>query len=83
MRDGILHVSAREHRSGKEAEVEVKPTYGLTDQQVERTMVPRFCSITRRTDMQERQQITRRKNQARDDSDCGEEGQEPCCVAEC
>jgi molecular chaperone DnaK/molecular chaperone HscA len=28
--NGILHVSAREQRSGKEAEVEVKPTYGLT-----------------------------------------------------
>src|SRR5580693_8472498 len=33
--NGILHVSAREQRSGKEAEVEVKPTYGLTDEQVE------------------------------------------------
>jgi molecular chaperone DnaK (HSP70) len=34
--NGILHVSAREQRSGKEAEIEVKPTYGLTDEQVER-----------------------------------------------
>src|SRR5271169_4667460 len=36
--NGILHVSAREQRSGKEAEIEVKPTYGLTDEQVE-TMI--------------------------------------------
>ena len=33
--DGILHVTAREQRSGKEAQIEVKPTYGLTDEQVE------------------------------------------------
>jgi len=29
--NGILHVSARELRSGKEAEIEVQPSYGLTD----------------------------------------------------
>jgi len=28
--NGILHVSARELRSGKEAEIEVQPSYGLT-----------------------------------------------------
>src|SRR5438105_8339565 len=36
--NGILHVSAREQRSGKTAQVEVKPSYGLTDEQVE-TMI--------------------------------------------
>ena len=36
--DGILKVTAKEQRSGKEAEIEVKPTYGLTDEQVE-TMI--------------------------------------------
>jgi molecular chaperone DnaK len=33
--DGILHVSALEQRSGQAAQIEVKPTYGLTDEQVE------------------------------------------------
>src|SRR5438552_930680 len=33
--NGILHVSAREQRSGKIAEIEVQPSYGLTDEQVE------------------------------------------------
>ncbi|HSW49488.1 MAG TPA: Fe-S protein assembly chaperone HscA [Bryobacteraceae bacterium] len=32
---GILHVAARDMRTGKEQNVEVKPSYGLTDQQVE------------------------------------------------
>src|ERR1700689_2622780 len=40
--NGILHVSAREQRSGKEAEVEVKPTYGLTDEQVETMILDSF-----------------------------------------
>ena len=35
--NGILHVSAREQRSGKEAEIQVQPSYGLTDEQVEGT----------------------------------------------
>jgi molecular chaperone DnaK len=33
--NGILQVSAREQRTGKEQSVEVKPSYGLTDEQVE------------------------------------------------
>src|SRR5256714_5679918 len=37
--NGILHVSALEQRSGKEAEIEVKPTYGLTDEQVEKMIL--------------------------------------------
>ena len=40
--NGILHVSAREQRSGKEAEIEVKPTYGLTDEQVESMILDSF-----------------------------------------
>src|SRR5258705_12249820 len=40
--NGILHVSAREQRSGKEAEGEVKPTYGLTDDQGETVILDSF-----------------------------------------
>jgi molecular chaperone DnaK len=40
--NGILQVSAREQRSGQQAEVEVKPTYGLTDEQVETMILESF-----------------------------------------
>ncbi len=37
--DGILTVEAVELRSGVKQEVEVKPTYGLTDEQVEKMLI--------------------------------------------
>src|SRR5208283_4627776 len=40
--NGILHVSARELRSGKESEIEVQPSYGLTDDQVESMILDSF-----------------------------------------
>src|SRR5665213_1884411 len=40
--DGILQVSAREQRSGLAAEIEVKSTYGLTDEQVESMILDSF-----------------------------------------
>jgi molecular chaperone DnaK (HSP70) len=40
--DGILQVSAREQRSGQAAQIEVKPTYGLTDEQVESMIFDSF-----------------------------------------
>jgi Fe-S protein assembly chaperone HscA len=40
--DGILQVSAREQRSGMQAQIEVKPTYGLTDEQVESMILDSF-----------------------------------------
>jgi Fe-S protein assembly chaperone HscA len=40
--NGLLHVSATEQRSGKAAEIEVKPTYGLTDEQVESMILESF-----------------------------------------
>jgi Fe-S protein assembly chaperone HscA len=40
--NGILHVSAREQRSGKEAEIDVQPSYGLTDEQVESMILDSF-----------------------------------------
>jgi len=40
--NGILRVSAREQRSGKEAEIDVQPTYGLTDEQVENMLLESY-----------------------------------------
>src|SRR5271163_2034232 len=40
--NGILQVSAREQRSGQQAQIEVKPTYGLTDEQVESMILDSF-----------------------------------------
>jgi molecular chaperone DnaK len=40
--NGILQVKAREQRSGLEAQIEVKPTYGLTDEQVETMILDSF-----------------------------------------
>jgi Fe-S protein assembly chaperone HscA len=40
--NGILHVSAREQRSGKAAEIQVQPSYGLTDEQVETMILDSF-----------------------------------------
>jgi molecular chaperone DnaK (HSP70) len=40
--NGILHVSAREQRSGKAAEIDVQPSYGLTDEQVEGMILESF-----------------------------------------
>ena len=37
--DGILKVSAKELRSGIEQSIEVKPQYGLTDQEVEQMLL--------------------------------------------
>ncbi|MGB7556676.1 MAG: Fe-S protein assembly chaperone HscA [Candidatus Korobacteraceae bacterium] len=40
--NGILHVSARELRSGKESDIQVQPSYGLTDEQVENMILDSF-----------------------------------------
>jgi molecular chaperone DnaK/molecular chaperone HscA len=59
--NGILHVSAREQRSGKEAEIEVKPTYGLTDEQVEEMILSSFDNAEE--DIRQRQ-VIEAKNEA-------------------
>ena len=40
--NGILSVGARELRTGIEQAIEVKPSYGLTDQEVERMLIESF-----------------------------------------
>ena len=40
--NGILNVTARDQRTGKEHSVEVKPSYGLTDEQVEKMILESF-----------------------------------------
>jgi Fe-S protein assembly chaperone HscA len=40
--NGILQVQAKEQRTGKAASIEVKPTYGLTDDDVERMVEDSF-----------------------------------------
>jgi Fe-S protein assembly chaperone HscA len=59
--NGILHVSAREQRSGQQAQVEVKPTYGLTDEQVETMILASFDNAEE--DIHQRQ-VIEAKNEA-------------------
>jgi molecular chaperone DnaK len=56
--NGILSVSAREQRSGKEAEIQVQPSYGLTDEQVECMILDSFDSAEE--DFRQRQVIEAR-----------------------
>ena len=59
--NGILHVSAQELRSGQQAEVSVKPAYGLTDEQVESMILESFDYAE--ADIEQRQLIEA-KNEA-------------------
>ena len=60
--NGILHVSAREQRSGKEAEIQVQPSYGLTDEQVEGMILDSFDNAEE--DFRKRQVIEARNEAA-------------------
>ncbi|TAL12369.1 MAG: Fe-S protein assembly chaperone HscA [Nitrospirae bacterium] len=53
--NGILNVTARDVRTGEAQSIEVKPSYGLSDQEVERMIRDSF--IFAKQDIQERQRI--------------------------
>ena len=57
--NGILRVSAREQRSGQEAEIDVQPTYGLTDEQVENMLLESYDNAEE--DFRQRQIIEARR----------------------
>jgi Fe-S protein assembly chaperone HscA len=57
--NGILQVSAREQRSGQEAQIEVQPSYGLTDEQVENMLLESFNYAE--ADFRQRQVIEARR----------------------
>ena len=57
--NGILQVSAREQRSGKEAQIEVQPSYGLTDEQVENMLLESYDNAEE--DFRQRQVIEARR----------------------
>jgi len=57
--NGILRVSAREQRSGQEAEIDVQPTYGLTDEQVENMLLESYDYAEE--DFRQRQAIEARR----------------------
>ena len=69
--NGILKVSAREQRSGQVAEIDVKPTYGLTDEQVETMILESFDNAEQ--DITERQ-VIEAKNEAQTILDAVEKG---------
>jgi molecular chaperone DnaK len=60
--NGILQVSAREQRSGKAAEIQVQPSYGLTDEQVEGMILDSFDNAEE--DFRRRQVIEARNEAA-------------------
>ncbi len=60
--NGILQVTAREQRSGQEAQIEVQPSYGLSDDQVENMILDSFDYAEE--DFRQRQRVESRNDAA-------------------
>jgi molecular chaperone DnaK (HSP70) len=71
--NGILQVTAREQRSGLQSQIEVKPTYGLTDEQVETMILDSFDFAEQ--DIEQRQ-VIEAKNEAETILNAVEKGRE-------
>jgi molecular chaperone DnaK len=69
--NGILHVTAHDHRSGERKNILIKPTYGLTDEQVEKMLLESFDHAEE--DLNKRQLIEA-QNEAQQVIDATEKG---------
>ena len=56
--DGLLKVTAKELTTGKESSIEVKPSYGLSDEEVERMLIESFEYAE--ADLEKRNLVTER-----------------------
>jgi len=56
--DGLLKVTAKELTTGKESSIEVKPSYGLSDEEVERMLIESFEFAE--ADLEKRNLVTER-----------------------
>lgn len=61
--DGILKVAAKELRSGVEQEVEIQPSYGLTDSQVEEMLLAGFQNAQKDIELRLQQETINEANQ--------------------
>jgi Fe-S protein assembly chaperone HscA len=69
--NGILHVTAHDHRSGERKNILIKPTFGLSDEQVEKMLLESFDHAQEDLD---KRQLIEAQNEARQVIDATEKG---------
>ncbi len=62
--DGLLSVSAREETQGVESRIEIKPSYGLTDEEVERMLHESMVHAREDIDLRRRRELEVEADQA-------------------